>query len=203
MAADRTFPPALAEVAGIEFPYDFEDDVDFEPYDDFVGEDATLTWLRRWTRNHGLDSAPFLVFGRDGTGGRAAFWLCRGGEPPAAQPVAVIGSGPEFGIAAADLGDFLWLLADGSGPFEAVGTPERGSRPRPVLAGIARRHSGTSPRSAADVIAKAGALRPGLAALVELWTYRPEFDVPRWVEPTVQGDPARASQVSDFDTPLF
>ncbi|MFD8547152.1 hypothetical protein [Streptomyces sp. NPDC059649] len=47
---DRHFPPALAEVAEVEF--DFGDDdtgVDFEPYAAFPSAQETTDWLRHWT----------------------------------------------------------------------------------------------------------------------------------------------------------
>ena len=132
---DRGLPAALAALAGIGFPADTgpvdedgdEDDdtggaraVDFEPYDEFLDAEDTADWFRSWTGNPEVDGGEYRVFGQDGSGGYAAIWLARDDEPLTAQPVVFFGSGGTTGVVACDLGSFLWLLADGSGPMEAV-----------------------------------------------------------------------------------
>lgn len=49
-----------------------------------------------------------------------ALWLIHPGAEFVAQPVVFFGSEGDVGVVARDLGDFLWLLADGAGPMEAV-----------------------------------------------------------------------------------
>ncbi|MER6981085.1 SMI1/KNR4 family protein, partial [Streptomyces carpinensis] len=137
---DRRFPPALADVARAEFDYDEGEGVDFEPYDAFDSAEETTHWLRQWTGNHELDGDAYRVFGQDGTGGLAAVWCARPGRPTAEQPVVFMGSEGECGVVAGNLSDFLWVLADGFGPMEAVEYPDREPRPDAALAELAERH---------------------------------------------------------------
>ena len=155
---DRRFPPALAEVAGVEFEYGEDGEgVDFEPYDAFDSAEETTDWLRSWTGNRELDGGAYRLFGQDGSGGLAAIWCVRPGRPLAEQPVVFFGSEGERGVVAANLSDFLWVLADGSGPQEAVEYPDRKARPNATLAEIAERHATTGRRPAAEIIAGARA----------------------------------------------
>lgn len=67
-----------------------------------------------------------------------------------------------MGVVARSFGDYLWLLAGGLGPLEAVEYPE----PRPVIAhfrDFATTHSGTATKSAVEVIAAAISEFPTLA----------------------------------------
>lgn len=75
---DRRFPPALADVARVEFDYAEGEGGDFEPYRAFESAEETTDWLRHWTGNHELDGGAFRLFGMDGTGGQAAIWYARG-----------------------------------------------------------------------------------------------------------------------------
>ncbi|MEV8092946.1 SMI1/KNR4 family protein [Kitasatospora sp. NPDC085879] len=161
---DRVLPAALAEVAGVEF--DDGDGVDFEPFDAFLDAEETTDWLRAWTGNPEVDGDAFRVFGQDGTGGYGAIWLARPGRPLAEQPVVFLGSEGETGVVACDLASFLWLMADGSGPLEAVEYPARGSRPNAELAGIAERWAPGGRRSAAEVAAEAAERYPDFEDMV-------------------------------------
>ncbi|SES27011.1 hypothetical protein SAMN04487983_103929 [Streptomyces sp. yr375] len=155
---DRRFPPALAEVAAADFPYDDGEGYDFEPYDAFDSAEETTDWLRQWTGDHELDAGAYRVFGQDGTGGLAALWCVRPGLPLTEQPVVFLGSEGECGVVAANLSDFLWVLADGLGPMEAVTYPDHDARPRPALAALAAlaaRHATTPRRPARVLIAEA------------------------------------------------
>jgi hypothetical protein len=156
--ADRRFPPALADVARAEFDYDEGEGVDFEPYDAFDSAEETTDWLRHWTGNHELDGDAYRVFGQDGTGGLAALWCVRPGRPLAEQPVVFLGSEGERGVVAANLSDFLWVLADGLGPMEVVehGRPYE-ARQNTALAELAERHATTPRRAAEEIIADAQA----------------------------------------------
>lgn len=161
---DRRFPPALAEVAEVEF--DFGDDgegVDFEPYAAFASVDETTDWLRHWTGNHDLDGAAFRLFGQDGTGGRAAIWCARPGRPLTEQPVVFLGSEGERGLVAGDLSGFLWVLADGFGPVEAV-MYDHEPRPDAALTALAERRATTPRRPAQQIIEEAAAAFPTFSA---------------------------------------
>jgi len=156
--ADRRFPRALADVARVEFDYDEGEGVDFEPYDAFDSVEETTDWLRHWTGNHELDGDAYRVFGQDGTGGLAALWCVRPGRALAEQPVVFLGSEGERGVVAANLSDFLWVLADGLGPMEVVeyGRPYE-ARPNAALAELAERHATTARRAAGEIITDAQA----------------------------------------------
>ncbi|MFE5852103.1 SMI1/KNR4 family protein [Streptomyces sp. NPDC056500] len=152
---DREFPAALAAVAEVEFEYDDGDGVDLYPFDEFVSAEETTDWLRAWTGNQELDGAAFRVFGKDGTGGQVALWLVRGDAALIEQPVVFLGSEGETGVIARCLSDYLWLLADGFGPFEVVEYPTRDPHPQEGLTAIAERHAQGPRRSAHEVIAAA------------------------------------------------
>ncbi|MEV7401558.1 SMI1/KNR4 family protein [Streptomyces sp. NPDC091267] len=129
---DLQFPAALAAAMVIRGAWIGEDGVDFEPFDSFLSADETTHWLRSWTGNSDLSGDDFRMFGMDGTGGSAAFWLVRQGRPLVEQPVVFLGSEGETGVVARSQGAFLWLLADGFGPLEAATSdgPEPGWAPQ-------------------------------------------------------------------------
>jgi hypothetical protein len=139
---DRRFPVALAAALAVPFDYREGEGVDFEPYPDFEAAEDTAWWFRLWTGNPELDGSEFRVFGKDGAGGYAAFWLVRPGRPVAEQPVVFLGSEGETGVVARDLDDLLWLLAGGYGPAEAAcpdGSGEWAARPDQELTAVAER----------------------------------------------------------------
>ncbi|MFC0435810.1 SMI1/KNR4 family protein [Kutzneria buriramensis] len=164
--SEEPLPTALAEVSRVEFPYDSDDDVDFEPYQQFMPVEENAFWIPLWTGTDLLDPNDFRVFGQDGSGGYAILWLAAEDEPLTAQPVVFMGSEGDHGVIASDLGDFLWLLADGSGPYEAVAEPDRPSRPNAELTAIAERHAPQARKSAAEVIALARERFPHFERLI-------------------------------------
>lgn len=168
---DRTFPAALAALTDIEFPYADEElgSIDYEPYPGFDSAEETTDWVRSWTGNDELDGDAFRVFGQDGTGGLVACWLVRADRPLAEQPVAFFGSEGEVGVVATSLGEFLWLLAGGVGPLEAVEFGAEDGVPHEGLRAIAEAYSGIEPRTPAEVLAAAKAEFPDFAATVESW----------------------------------
>lgn len=166
-ADDRSLPPALVDVARAEFDYADGEGIDFEPYDAFDSAEETTDWLRQWTGNHELDGDAYRVFGQDGTGGLAAVWYGRPGRPLAEQPVVFMGSEGERGVVAGNLSDFLWMLADGYGPFEAVMYGADKSRPDAALTALAERHAITPRRPAHDILAEARAEFPAFAENID------------------------------------
>lgn len=174
---DRTFPAALVALSSVEFPWDYDEktetpspgNIDYEPYDEFDSAAETTDWIRAWTGNKELDGDAFRVFGQDGTGGLAALWLVRPGQPLTAQPVAFFGSEGETGVVATSLDEFLWLLAGGVGPQEAVEFGSDGGVPHDGLRAVAAQHSGVEPRTPAEVLAAARAEFPDFARTVESW----------------------------------
>lgn len=149
---DRCLPPALADVAGVEFDYADGDGIDFEPYSAFESAEETTGWIRDWTGDRTADGSAYRVFGQDGTGGLAALWLARPGRGLSDQPVVFMGSEGALGVVAGSLSDFLWLLADGVGPMEAVEFGSRDGRPDARLTEIAERHARTPRRPAGEII---------------------------------------------------
>lgn len=154
-------------MAEVDFEYADGDGVDLYSFDEFVSAEETTDWLRSWTSNHELDGDEFRLFGKDGTGGYAAIWLVRPDTELSGQPVVFFGSEGETGVIARDLSEYLWLLADGFGPFEAVEYPERDPQPHAELTAIAERHARSPRRSAHDVLAAAAKEFPGFQQTID------------------------------------
>ncbi|MDX8049616.1 hypothetical protein SK571_09520 [Lentzea sp. BCCO 10_0798] len=173
---DRTFPAALSALSGIHFPWEYDEkadepspgNIDYEPYDEFEPAGDTTDWIRSWTGNKDLDGTEVRLFGKDGSGGLAVLWLVREG-PLTAQPVMFFGSEGEVGPVATNLGEFLWLLAGGVGPQEAVEFGADSGVPNEELRAVAEKYSGTEPLTPAEVLARAQAEFPDFAEKVESW----------------------------------
>ncbi|MFF0364461.1 SMI1/KNR4 family protein [Streptomyces sp. NA02536] len=159
----RALPPALAELAHMEIDYADGEGIDFEPYGVFDSAEETTDWLRQWTGNPEVDGDAYRVFGQDGSGGLAALWYVRPGLPLTEQPVVFVGSEGECGVVAGNLSDFLWMLADGCGPFEAVMYGAAQSRSDAALTALAERHATTPRRPARDIVTEARAEFPAFA----------------------------------------
>ncbi|MGR6971384.1 SMI1/KNR4 family protein [Streptomyces cynarae] len=154
---DRQFPPALAAALAVPFDYDDGKGVDFEPFPVFLSAEETTDWFRAWTGNAELSGDDFRVFGQDGSGGYAAFWLVRRNCPLVEQPVVFLGSEGETGVIARNLSAFLWLLAGGFGPWEAATSyePDWAPRPNRELMTVAERFAADRQQSAVDVMEQA------------------------------------------------
>lgn len=169
MEDDRCrLPTPLTEAHAVDFDYRGGGGVDFEPYPDFLDATETAEWWRSWTGNAELDGSEFRVFGQDGTGGNAAFWLVRRGEPLEQQPVVFLGSEGETGVVAQNLWAYLWLLADGFGPWEATEYPDHEHEPRvdARLTEIAQRWAPSHRKSAGEVISAAREEFPGFDEMI-------------------------------------
>lgn len=145
----------MKELHELEFDYADGEGFDFEPYAEFLSETETRDWIRAWTGNGDVDGLEFLVFGQDGTGGYAAFWNVRRGAPVLDQPVVFLGSEGAADVVARNFAEYLWLLAGGVGPCEAVEQPGRTPAPEPVvreLRRFAEAHAGATRRTAAEVL---------------------------------------------------
>ncbi len=134
----------LARIAATDPP-------EFEVYEQFEHPDETAWWFRQWTGNQEADGGEFRFFGMEGAGGYVGLWLAREGRPLTEQPVVFLGSEGQTAVMAADLASFLWLLAQGIGPWEAVdgGEPE-GVDPGAVA--IAERHAPDSRRPWQEIL---------------------------------------------------
>jgi hypothetical protein len=144
-AGVEPFPPALSALAAIGTL----EGVDFE-----AGEEWSTGGPEAWTRNPDAER-EFAVFGYDGSGGMVAFWLVNPG-PVAEQPVVVLGSEGEAGVVACDLADFLYLLAGGVGPYEAVAYGTfRSENEFPEVAKLAEGLASRAGRTPEEVLAAA------------------------------------------------
>ncbi|MBZ4318085.1 SMI1/KNR4 family protein [Streptomyces huiliensis] len=155
---DRRLPAPLHALASVEFPRAVDEGgIEFEPYPTFLPTEETTAWFRAWTGNGTVTGDAFRVFGEDGAGGLTALWIARPDAPLADQPVVHLGSEGEMGVVARDLPAFLWLLADGFGPWEAVDPRER-NRPAhrvPELVALAERFAPERRQSARTVMDEA------------------------------------------------
>jgi hypothetical protein len=152
MTFDRTLPAALAEANAMTYDYNEGNGVDFEPYSEFMSPEDNTSWIRAWTGNQDLEGSEFRVFGQDGTGGYAAFWIARDTEDLTEQPIVFFGSEGELGIVARHLGDYMWLIAGGFGPCEAVAYPDSDREIDMEKADLAARHFPQHEKSAREVI---------------------------------------------------
>jgi hypothetical protein len=157
---DRNMPGVLRDLNRMEFDYADGTGIDFEPYDEFLSEAETQNWIHAWTGNPSLTGKEYMVFGQDGTGGYAAFWCVRPGAPLLQQPIVFFGSEGAIGVLASNFADYLWLLAGGFGPFEAVTYSNYERPPNRQFTAFARLHSGESQKSASEVLSKARAEFP-------------------------------------------
>jgi tetratricopeptide (TPR) repeat protein len=147
---DQTLPPIMVELHRIPVAYADGEGIDFEPLpQQFESADENTRWLRGWLKNNSVDGLEYRVFGHDGSGGQAAFWLARKDVTIVEQPVVFFGSEGALGVVARDFADYLWLLAAGVGPKEAI---EHGIR-----ADLSRAHelARSFGKFAADVVPEA------------------------------------------------
>jgi hypothetical protein len=157
----------LRELHRLEFDYAEGDGIDFEPYEKFLSSAETANWFNAWTGNPGANGAEFRVFGQDGSGGYAAFWLVTPAVELLKQPVVFLGSEGEIGVVAVDFDDYLWLLAGGIGPYEAVAYPGITREPNPSFKRFAQKHSSAVQFLPGQIVAKASSTHPGFRTWVE------------------------------------
>lgn len=165
MAFDQTFPPALTALHKLDF--DYNKGIDFEPYDQFFPADENAEWFQAWTGNPDVNGAEYRIFGQDGTGGYAAFWIARDGASILDQPVVFFGSEGKVGVVAADFADYLWLLAGGIGPLEAVEYGSAEGNPNAAFTKFANEHGADAKKSAAEVLARAASEFPDFAQEID------------------------------------
>lgn len=154
---DRQVPAALTAAFAVPFEYNDGGGVDFEPFPAFLTAEDTTDWFRAWTGNPDLSGDAFRVFGQDGSSWYAAFWLIRPDRQLVDQPVVFLGSEGETGVVSRSLGDFLWLLAGGFGPWEAATdhVSEWTPQPNDAFAALARRFAPAREQPAAAVLDQA------------------------------------------------
>lgn len=163
---DRTLPATLQQ-AHRHWAAEFQRWHDFEPDDMFAWHVEITELWRAWTNNPEAGTAPFKVFGWDGTGGLAGFWIRQPDAGIEDQPIVFLGSEGETAVIAQNLGDYLWLLAGGVGPLEPIHGSEGDPEPIPALVTLAQQYTGVAERSADAVTASARARLPELTAFIE------------------------------------
>lgn len=159
-------PIIMKDLHRLNFLYANGLGIDFEPHDKFYTADETRAWIRAWTGNKAIEGNEFLVFGQDGTGGVAAFWLARSGAGVLDQPVVFFGSEGQTGVVARNFADYLWLLAGGLGPFEAVEYPTMQRAAQPSLLQYAECNAPQDRKPPTQVIAAARAEFPNFVQMI-------------------------------------
>lgn len=157
----KEFPAVLSRLHLLDFDYADGEGIDFEPYASFMSGEDCSRWFRAWTGNDEADGDRFLIFGQDGTGGYAAFWSH---EHPASlldRPIVFLGSEGAVGVVAKNLDDYLWLLASGHGPLEAVEYPDDDRAANAVFTAFAEEHAKSSKRTVSTLLSEAHAAYPG------------------------------------------
>jgi hypothetical protein len=161
MGFDRALPAELKALH--ELPFDYDNGIDFEPYSEFQSADENASWIKAWTGNKDLTAAEYRIFGQDGTGGYAAFWLIKPSVGLLEQPIVFFGSEGELGVIAVNFADYLWLLAANVGPYEAVAygaeAEDRGPR-NAAFEAFADTYAAADKKSATAVLANAKAKYP-------------------------------------------
>ena len=152
-------PELLRALLALDYDYDDGEGMDFEPFDGFLPANETRDWFQAWTGNQDVDGSEFLVFGQDGTGGYAALWNMREGALLLEQPIVFLGSEGQMGVVANGFNDYLWLLAGGLGPCEAIQYPSDKPENAQFLA-FALAHAPEARKTPLEVLAKAQAAFP-------------------------------------------
>lgn len=161
------FPPLIAELHKLEFDYADGEGIDFEPFSSFLPPEEVQDWFKAWTGNKEADGNKFLVFGKDGTGGFAALWLANESAALLEQPVVFMGSEGETGEVAKTFDDYLWLLASGHGPYEAVAYPDDAKAKNQLFTECASANSKSSARYTSELLAAAESAYPMFKNWVE------------------------------------
>lgn len=164
---DNTFPASLASLNKLEFDYADGDGIDFEPYPEFLSAEDTTSWFRAWTGNENADGSCFRVFGQDGTGGYAAFWITDPDRHILEQPIVFLGSEGENGVVASNFDSYLWLLASGIGPYEAVTYPIADGAENEQFQAFARENSSLEQMGARTVLEQARSKHPDFPDLID------------------------------------
>lgn len=161
------FPPLVSDLHKLDFDYADGEGIDFEPYTTFLSMGEVQSWFKAWTGNKEADGSKFLVFGQDGTGGYAAIWLAKEAVSPLEQPIVFMGSEGEIGVVAKAFDDYLWLLASGHGPYEAVAYPDDNKAQNQTFTDFARTHARSRARLPSEILAEADAAYPNFKSWIE------------------------------------
>ncbi len=162
---NREIPSVLAKLNEIDIDYE-ADGIDFEPYQQFMSQEEQAEWLVAWTGNKNA-RLQLLIFGQDGTGGYAAIWPVNEGKPILDQPIVFMGSEGQVGVVAACFSDYLWLLASGHGPCEAVQFLDANASQNMAFLEFAEQHASTPKAGAVEIVAKAVDAYPSFNEMID------------------------------------
>lgn len=161
------FPDLLKKLHQLDFDYADGNGIDFEPYQNFISPREANEWLKAWTGNKQADASALFVFGQDGTGGYAAFWIINEDKDILDQPIVFLGSEGEIGVVAKDFNDYLWLLSQNHGPFESIEYPEDTSKINNDFLTFAKQNSKSISRSVLKIINDAQSSYPNFKTWIE------------------------------------
>ena len=161
------FPNLLQQANALDYDYKDGNGIDFEPYTEFLSQDDVTTWLKAWTGNKTVEFDELYVFGQDGTGGYAAIWIADRSKDFLNNPIIFLGSEGELGIVASNFYDYLWVLASGHGPSEAVNNLDVDRESNEVFMKFAETHSRTKNRPVAEIRESANILYPGFIKRID------------------------------------
>jgi len=149
------FPPLLAELHKLPFDYADGEGIDFRPFAQFQSASENASWIKAYTANRDLTGSEYRIFGNDFSGGYAAFWLVRPNADLLEQPIVFFGSEGDLGVVAKNFADYLWLLAGGFGPFEAIEYPGLERKPNDTFTAFANDHAAAAKKPPGEVIGEA------------------------------------------------
>ncbi|WEV50131.1 SMI1/KNR4 family protein (plasmid) [Acinetobacter sp. ESL0695] len=161
------FPKLLNKLHQLDFDYAHGDGIDFEPYQNFMSKSEASQWLKSWTGNNQADAASLLIFGQDGTGGYAAFWMVNLDKEILDQPIVFLGSEGEIGVVAKDFNDYLWLLAQNHGPLESIEYPKDTSKINNIFLNFAKQNSKSISRPVSEILSDAQNSNPNFKGWIE------------------------------------
>lgn len=164
---ERKLPDLLKKLHLIGIDYADGDGIDFEPFDNFYSEEETSEWIKAWTGNEELNGNEYLIFGQDGTGGYTAFWCVRETDDLLQQPIVFFGSEGELGVVAQSFYDYVWLFANGIGPYEAVAYPGLDRPQNQEFLEFAQTHALSHKNSANEITKKAKSEFPNFVSAIE------------------------------------
>lgn len=173
---DDASSPVLSACCSLEFDLK-SSGIDFEPFQEIWNADHSRAWLREWAggADHDESSDTFRIFGRDRSGGCAALWIRNPSLSLDEQPIVCFESEGKSHLVAQNAKNFLWLLASGVGPLEAVRSlrPDYEAKPHRKAHKAALRLAGDAKKSARDIVLSAsGLLLTDFSAVVDQMSKR-------------------------------
>jgi hypothetical protein len=163
---DISLPGLVSQTNKLPYQYADGNGIDYEPFRTFLSISEADRWFRAWTGNPNADASCFRLFGQDGSGGYVGFWTIRKNADILSQPIVFLGSEGEIAVLARNFYDYLWLLAAGLGPCEAVSFSGEHRMAQPELESFAIKNAPPA-RTAVQVLETAKHEFPGFGDYIE------------------------------------